>query len=90
MLEIPECTGHIENGGKKDARFIADLFLKHMAKMYPTKTLIGCVFFDGTSNVHNAGAIIRVTYPRVITLHGAEHVTALFFKDISKLAPINY
>jgi hypothetical protein len=47
VLEIAECTGYIEIGGKNDARFIADLFLKHMAKTDPTKTLIDCVFFDG-------------------------------------------
>jgi hypothetical protein len=31
-----------------------------------------------------------VTYPRVTTLHGAENIAALFFKDILKLAPIKY
>jgi hypothetical protein len=31
-----------------------------------------------------------VTHPRVTTIHGAEHIAALFFKDISKLAPIKY
>jgi hypothetical protein len=38
VLEMAECTGHIEGGGKKDASFY-DLFLKHMAKIGPTKTL---------------------------------------------------
>jgi hypothetical protein len=90
VLEIAECTGHIKSGGKKDAIFIADLFLKHMAKTDPTTTLIECVFFDGASNVQKAGAILRVTYPRVTMLHVAEHVEALFFKDISNLAPIKY
>jgi hypothetical protein len=33
VLEIAEGTGHIKSGGKNDARFIADLFLKHMAKI---------------------------------------------------------
>jgi hypothetical protein len=27
VLEIAECTGHIQGGGKKDAGFIAGLFL---------------------------------------------------------------
>jgi hypothetical protein len=61
-----------------------------MANIDPTKKLIDCGFFDGASNVQNAGAILRVTYPRVTRLHAAEHVPALFFKDISKLAPIKY
>jgi hypothetical protein len=46
VLEIAECTT-IESGGKKDARFISDLFLKHMANIDTTNTLIDCVFFDG-------------------------------------------
>jgi hypothetical protein len=90
VLEIAECTGHIESGDKKDARFIDDIFLKHMAKIDPTKKLIDCVFFDGASSVKKAGAILRVTYPRATALHGAEDVATLFFKDISKLAPIKY
>jgi hypothetical protein len=90
VLEIAECTGHIESGGKKDARFIADLFLKHMAKIDPTKTFLDCVFLKGASNVQKAGAILRVTYPWVTTLHGDEHVVAMFFKDISKLDSIKY
>jgi hypothetical protein len=70
VLEIAECTGHIESGGKKNARFIADLFVKHMAKIDPTKTLIDSVLLDGASHVQKAGAILRVTYPRVSMLHG--------------------
>ena len=47
------------------------------------------VYFDGASNVQKAGKALAAAYPRVTSLHGAEHVVSLFFSDISKLGPIS-
>jgi hypothetical protein len=58
VLDIAECTRHIESGAKKDARYIVNLFLKHTAKIDLTKTFIDCALFDGASNVQKAGVII--------------------------------
>jgi hypothetical protein len=51
VLEIAECTGHIQGGGKNDAGFIAGLSLSHITLIDPDKQLIDCLFFDGAINV---------------------------------------
>jgi hypothetical protein len=90
VLEIAERTGHIQGGGKKDAGFISGLFLPHIKTIDPDKQLIDCVFFDGASNVQKAGKIIQVHYPRVMVLHGAEHVVSLLFKDLSNIQVVKH
>jgi hypothetical protein len=40
VVEIAEYIGHNEIGGKKDARSIANIFLKNMANIGPIKTFI--------------------------------------------------
>jgi len=40
------------------------------------------VFFDGASNVQNAGKTLRAFNPRITVGHGAEHVVSLFFSDV--------
>ena len=85
VLEIVNTTGQCEEGGKKDARFIASLFRPHIddfENCNPDSSDV--LFFDGASNVQLAGTVIEQKYPRIITLHGAEHVISLFFSDIFK------
>jgi hypothetical protein len=90
VLDISECTGHIQGGGKKDAGFTDGLFLPHMKIIDPDKQLIDCVFFDGARNVQKAGKIVQVHYPRVMVLHGVEHVVSLFFKDLSNIQVVKH
>jgi hypothetical protein len=56
----------------------------------PDKQFIDCVFFDGASNVQKSGKIMQVHYPRVMVLHGAEHVVSLFFKDLSNIQVVKH
>ena len=88
VLEIVDCTGHLEHGGKKDASYISELFLPHMQKLDPEKRVVDLLYFDGASNVQKAGDIICAKYPRATCLQGSEHVVSLFFSDIAKLKPI--
>ena len=88
VLEIVNCTSHLQTGGKKDASYIAGLFLPHLNDLDPQKSLVDLLYFDGASNVQKAGSIIGAIYPRVTCLHGAEHVVSLFFSDISKISSI--
>jgi hypothetical protein len=90
VLEIAECTGHIQGGGTKVAGFIAGLCLPHMTKIDPDKQLIDCVLFDGASNVQKAGKIMQVHYPRVVVLHEDEHDVSLFFKDLSNIQVVKH
>jgi hypothetical protein len=43
---------------------------------------VDLVFFDGASNVQNAGEILRAFNPRITIGHGAEHVVSFFFSDV--------
>jgi hypothetical protein len=88
VLEIVNCSQHLQGGGKKDATYIAGLFKPHLKELDPQKALVDLVYFDGASNVQKAGNIIGAHYPRVTCLHGSEHVVSLFFGDLSKLSAI--
>ena len=85
VLEIVDCTGHLSNGGKKDASFIANTFLPHLAKLDPKKTRSDLSLFDGAGNIQKGGEILSVKYPRMTVLHGVEHVASLFFADLAKI-----
>lgn len=85
-LQIVDCSGHMSSSGKKDAQFIASLFLPHIAEMeqkIPNSTDL--VIFDGASNVQKAGKLLAAQFPRIAVIHGAEHVISLFFQDVFKL-----
>ena len=83
-LGIVDCTGHMSQGGKKDAEYIASLFFPHIEQLDPNKLRTDLILFDGASNVQKAGSIIEAKYPRTTCLAGAEHVMSLFFSDIAK------
>ena len=51
------------------------------------KGIVDLVFFDGASNVQNAGKILAARYPRITVGHGAEHVASLFFADVFTKIP---
>jgi len=89
VLEIADCSSQMQSGGKKDAKFISDLFLPHMRQVDPLKSNIDLIYFDGASNVQKAGRILANHYPRITSLHAAEHVVSLFFSDISKIPELN-
>ena len=90
LLEIADCTCHLAEGGKKDAKYIAHVIMPLIKLMeseedFHKKTspgIVDLVFFDGASNVQNAGEILRAFNPRITVGHGAEHVVSLFFSDV--------
>lgn len=90
VLEIVDCSNKVSEGGKKDAKYISSLFRPHIEsveRLKPNTTDV--LYFDGASNVQLAGNLIGVKYPCVITLHGAEHVIALFFSDVFRFPEVN-
>ena len=90
LLEIADCTAHLAEGGKKDAKYIAKIIMPLIQQieseedMHKKKSpgIVDLVFFDGASNVQNAGEILRAFNPRITVGHGAEHVVSLFFADV--------
>ncbi len=85
---IQDCTKHIEEGGKKDAPYIAKLFEGKVLE-YDSQLLGTDVFyFDGASNVQKAGEILMAKFPCSFCLDGGEHVVSLFFLSITKIEPV--
>ena len=88
LLEIVDCTCHMAAGGKKDAPYLSDMILPLIKKIEEREDkkkkhgLVDLVLFDGASNVTKAGRLLAINHPRITALHGAEHVLALFFKDV--------
>jgi hypothetical protein len=87
-VSIQDCTSHMQDGGKKDASYIARLFEEEVYKFDPTGTFTDVFFFDGASNVQKAGQILMAKFPRTFCFHGGEHVVSLFFSSIAKIGPI--
>ena len=51
--------------------------------------VVNLVLFDGASNVQKARRIMAIHHPRITVVHGAEHVTSLFFKDVyTNVSPV--
>lgn len=91
VLEIVDCTSHMEKGGKKDARYIASIFRPHIDFFETTNpNCVDYCTFDGAANVQKAGEVLSAYYPRIICTHGAEHVISLFFQDCFKSKVLHY
>ena len=50
VLELFDCQGQLVDGGKKDRTFICNIFLDHIRKIYPHKSITTVFIFDGSSN----------------------------------------
>ena len=87
-VSIQDCTKHLQQGGKKDASYIAEMFDDIVKEYDPHSTLTDVFFFDGASNVQKGGAILVAKHPRSFCFHGGEHVLSLFFSSLSRIKPI--
>jgi hypothetical protein len=70
LLDIHDCTAHMASGGKKDAKYIAEVVQPMITKMesevnvnrVQNKGIVDMVFFDGASNVQNTGKICKQSF----------------------------
>jgi hypothetical protein len=86
VLDVVDCTLHMSEGGKKDAKFIAQEMLQVLRKLDNIKKgSVTQIMFDGASNVQKAGAIIAQHYPCASVEHGAEHVVSLIVEKLMLL-----
>jgi len=49
-----------------------------------SENTVDLALFDGASNVQKAGDVLAAIFPRMLVIHGAEHVISLFFGDVFK------
>jgi hypothetical protein len=90
LLDIVDCTTHLQNEGKKDALYIAEMILLSIRRMEQTRDIrnkkhrgiVDFVFMDGASNVQKGGWILAINYPCITVGHCAVHLVLLFFKDV--------
>ena len=78
----------MQDGGKKDAAYIASLFEAKVKEYDPSNTNTDVFFFDGASNVQKAGEVLMAQFPHASCFHGGEHVVSLFFSSIGKVPQI--
>ena len=63
VIEIVGFQGHLADGGKKDGTFIYNIFLDHITKINPHKSITDVVMFGGGSNIHLDGELLKIHYP---------------------------
>ena len=84
LLELVDYQGYSADGGTKNASFICNRFLDHFKIIYPHKSIIDVIMFDGASNVQLTGEFLQSIYPKITVMRGVEHTVYLFFNDVSK------
>jgi hypothetical protein len=87
-IAIVDCTNHMQEGGKKDASYIASLFEEQVGEYDPDNVNTDVFFFDGASNVQKAGEVLMAKFPHSFCFHGGEHVVSLFFSSIARIGEI--
>ena len=65
VLELVDCQGHLEYGGKKNGIFICNRFLEQIKRVDHQKSITDVVMFDGDSNVQLAGELLKIHYPKI-------------------------
>ena len=75
MLEIADCTGHMQGGGKKDGMFLATLMQKHADKLPKRECYL--YLLDGAGNEQAAGDMLELANLWSTKIWGAEHLIHL-------------
>ena len=75
--------------GKKYGSFICTIFLEHIRKIDPHKSITDFVMFERAPNVHIAGEPLKIHYPKVSVMRGVEHTVSLFFNNVSKIPVVD-
>ena len=88
VLKLFYCYRHLAGGGKRDAEYIAKIFLPEMERLDPEKNRFYLFIVDRASNIQGTGEFVEAVFPWVHTIHGVEHVLEIFFKDISEITEI--
>jgi hypothetical protein len=90
LLDIVDCTTHLQSEGKKDALYISSMILPLIQRMDNTRDvhkkkhtgIVDLVLMDGASNVQKDARMLAVHYPCITVGHCAAHLVSLFFKDV--------
>ena len=70
---IVDCTDHIKGGYKKDAKIFMEIFFDPMNDLDPEKKMVDLHMFVGASVCRKSQKILKVFYPILSFIVGAEH-----------------
>ena len=84
-LDIIDTSYQCKTGTGKTAEFLVGLVASEIEDLDPDGIIIDVVMFDGAANVQLCGDILAEKFPMITSLHGVEHVLALFFSDVCKI-----
>ena len=87
VMDIHDCTYHMDAGGKKDSKYLVEVMEEEFVKFDPERMNTDVLYFDGSANDPNCVFRLCVFYPRAYVFHGREHAIFIFFSDIAKIAP---
>lgn len=86
VLGVIDYTSHMSEGGKKDARYIAQEMLQVLCNLDTIKKGgVTHIIFGGASYIQKAGATIAQHYLCDVVEHGAEHVVLLIVEKFMLL-----
>ncbi len=96
LLDIVDCTTYLQNEGKKDALYVAEMILPLIQRMEQTsdtrnkkhRGTVDFVLMEGESNVQKGGRILAIHYPCITVGHCVVHLVSLFFKDVYTQCPL--
>ena len=69
--------------------FICNIFLDHIKRIDPHKSITDGFMFDGASNVQLAGELLKIHCSNITVMRGVKHTVPLFFNDVSKIPVVN-
>ncbi len=88
LMDVVDCHGQMVTHGKKDASFIAKVFIDNIKLIDPENEYVDMISFDGGSNFVKAAEVIRTYAPQITFVPATEHIVNLCFSDIAKAPPI--
>ena len=70
VVNIHDCTRHMVEGGKKDAKYLAEVMEDEVKKYDTYKTCTNVFYFDGAGSLQKNGRRLCSLYPRSYAFHG--------------------
>eukprot|EP00957_Ditylum_brightwellii_P117239 8941376-Ditylum_brightwellii.AAC.1 len=58
VLDIVDCTKHLETNGKQTGKYIVEMFCPHIERLDPKHVTTNLVYFDVASNVQSGGEVL--------------------------------
>ena len=85
VRKITDCQEWVAKGNKKDGTFIANEFTEVMTDLDPGKHLFDLCIMDGASVCKLSQELLKIEFPRLSCITGADHTGHNIFKHWAEL-----